>query len=127
MLVPYFSRIPTAFVRGTPWIWSYMSTTDDVLRWNGLHIISLIPLGITGLIYIFGRHSWGFYVAFAGYVAATSFVYYHQGNPPGPDDFLGCIVFPPMLAFASGVCGAVALAAQLIVQKRRSQITNAST
>jgi hypothetical protein len=126
MLVPYMSRIPTAFVRGIPWIWSYMSSMDDVLRWNGFHVISLIPMAIFGLVYIFGSLRWGFYASFVSHLAATSFLYYHQGNPHGPDDFLGCILFPPLLAIASGACGAVAFLAELLLQNRRPKI-NAAT
>jgi hypothetical protein len=127
MLVPYISRIPGAFVHGTAWIWSYMSTSGDVLRWNGLHVISLIPIVIFGLIYIFGSQKWGFVMSVVAHLAATSFLYAHQGDPPGKDDFLGCIVFPPMLAVFAGAFGFVAFAVELFVQNRRSKITNVAT
>ncbi|HEV7698663.1 MAG TPA: hypothetical protein VGO43_00395 [Pyrinomonadaceae bacterium] len=124
MLVPYISRIPLAVIRGNPLIWSYMSTGADVLRWNGIHIISLIPMAIFGLIYIYGKLSWGFYASIVGHFGITSFIYYNFGEKYGLDDFLGCIFFPPMIAFVAGACGAVAFVAELIVQRITARTTN---
>ena len=124
MLMPYISRIPFAIIYGDSLIWRYMSTPSDVLRWNGIHVFSLIPISIFGLIYIYGKLSWGFYASVVGHFALTSFIYYKFGEEYGRDDFLGCLVFPPMFAIASGACGAVAFIAELIVQRIKARTAN---
>lgn len=125
MVMPYLSRIPLAMTYGTPWIWDYISSTDDFLRWNGGQIFSLIPIAAFGALYIFSSLRWGFYASVLGHFAATSFIYHDFGVRHGPDDFLGCLVFPPIFAGASFAVGFVGLVVDLIAQnKGRNKSTN---
>ena len=127
MLMPYLSRIPLAFTFGTPWIWNYISSTDDLLRWNGGQIFSLIPIAMFGALYIFSSLRWGFYAAVLGHFAATSFIYHDFGLRHGPDDFLGCLVFPPMFAAASFAAGSIGLVADLIAHRKSTIKTTNDT
>jgi hypothetical protein len=119
-LMPYISRIPYSFTYGTAWIFKYMPNDGDFARWNGLHLISLIPMCIFGIVFVVANVRWCFYASVIGQVVMTSVVYYNFAEPAYSDDFLGCIVFPPMFAFVSFLCGIVALIAELIVQNRKS-------
>ena len=121
--MPYLSRIPLAFTYGTNWIWSYMTNSGDVLRWNGFHLGSLIPLIMFGLLYIYGETKWAFYAGVFGHFAATCLIYYNFGEHYGPDDFLGCILFPFPIAGASILCGLIGLVAELYFKRRRRKET----
>ena len=101
-LTPYLSRIPLSFVHGTAWIWKYMSTFEDVLRWNGGQLLTLIPLGVFGLIFIFGNTKIPFIASTMAHFAVTCLLYFSHGEPPHNDDFLGC-------GIAAGFAGAVAI------------------
>jgi len=94
------------------------------VRWNGFHLFSLIPILIFGLLFVFGIVKWSFYASVFGHFLITSPIYYNFGSPAYRDDFLGCIVFPPLIGFASFVCGIIALAAELLLnmRKRRFQL-----
>ncbi len=121
-LMPYLSRIPLSFVYGTAWIWKHTSTLDDFLRWNGLHLLTLIPIGVFGLIFIYGNQKLPFIASALGHFAVTCLIYYSHGEPPHNDDFLGCIAYPLPIGFAAGFTGAVALLGQTAFAaiKRRS-------
>ncbi len=124
MIMPYLSRLPLAMSYGTPWIWDYISSIDDFFRWNGGQIVSLLPIAAFGALYIFTNFRWSFYASVLGHFAATSFVYHDFGVRHGPDDFLGCLVFPPIFAAASIAVGFAGLVVDLIAQ---SKVKNIST
>jgi hypothetical protein len=124
MVMPYISRIPLAATYGTQWIWNYISSSGDFWRWNGFHVFSLVPIGIFGLLYIFSGYRYGFYASVVGHFAATSFIYYDFGVHHGPDDFLGCLLFPPMLAVVSFVAGGIALVAETIIERKAQTIND---
>src|SRR5215210_7790935 len=69
-LMPYISRIPYAFTFGFSWIWSYMPDSDAFFWWNRLHLYSLIPMGVFGLVFVFGNIRWGFYASAVVHFAA---------------------------------------------------------
>ncbi len=119
-LMPYVSRIPLAFKYGTPWIWKYMSNSDDVLRWNGLHLISLAAIVLFGAVYIFTQLKWQFYGSVIAHFAIVSLVYWNFEETYGIDDFLGCVFFPPFFLIASGTGGVVGLVIELIVNRRKN-------
>ena len=121
-LMPYLSRIPLAFTYGTAWIWSYMHTADDFMRWNGFHVASLIPIVIFGFVYLYANTKWAFRASVFGHYAATAFIYYNFGEHYSPDDFLGCIIFPFLFGGASLLCGAIALVVELFIEGRKAQI-----
>ena len=58
-----------------------------------MHVASFVPIGIFGLTYIFGNYRAAFYVSVAGHFLVTSLIYYRYG----PDDFLGCTLYPFMI------------------------------
>ena len=120
VLMPYLSRIPLALTHGAGWIWKYMRTSDDFVRWNGFHLFSLIPIVIFGLVYVFGNARWAFYASVCGHYAVTSLIYYSHGEPPFPDDYVGCVLFPFPIAGASLLCGLIALAAELIAVRLKA-------
>lgn len=124
--MPYLSRIPLSFVYGTAWIWKYMSTFGDVLRWNGGQMVTLIPLGTFGLIFIYGNTKLPFIASIVGHFAVTCLVYYSHGEPPHNDDFLGCLAYPFLISVPAGVLGAVALLGRSAVDaiKRRNAKIN---
>ncbi len=128
-LMPYLSRIPLSFVYGTAWIWKYMSTIDDVLRWNGGQLLTLIPLGVFGMIFIFGNTKLPFILSTLAHFAVTCLIYYSHGEPPHNDDFLGCLVYPFPIGLAAGFAGAVALVGGTAYDaiKRRTAAINPDT
>ena len=85
-----------------------------------MHVASLVPIGIFGLTYIFGNYRAAFYVSVAGHFLVTSLIYYRHGQRYGPDDFLGCIVYPFMIGGASFICGSVALVATELITRPRT-------
>lgn len=120
-LMPYLSRIPYALTYGVDWIFKYMRNDGDFARWNGFHLFSLIPICLFGLVFIFGNIKWGFYASVLGHFVSTAFIYHNFAEPAYRDDFLGCIVFPPMFAIASFLCGLVGLIAELIITGRKGK------
>ena len=123
-LMPYLSRIPLAFKYGTPWIWKYMNDSDDVLRWNGLHSLSLAAIVLFGVIYIFTELKWQFYGSVFAHYAVTALVYYNFMEKYGSDDFLGCIFFPPFFAFISVGGGLLGLGVELVINNRTNSRKN---
>ena len=121
-LMPYLSRIPLAFTHGAAWIWKYMHTADDFVRWNGFHVASLIPIGLFGFAYLYENTKWAFCASVFGHYAATAFIYYNFGEHYSPDDFLGCIIFPFLFGGASVLCGAIALVAELFFDGRNERM-----
>ena len=87
-----------------------------------MHVASFVPIGIFGLTYIFGNYRAAFYVSVAGHFLVTSLIYYRYG----PDDFLGCIVYPFMIGGASFICGSVALVATELITRPRTQKSDAA-
>lgn len=119
-LMPYLSRIPLAFFYDAARIWRYMLSTDDFIRWNGFHLLSLFPLLLFGFLYISGNVKWAFYAACIGHFAVTFLIYFRFGEPRfGIDDFLGCIIFPPVIAVASFFCGAIGLITESFISRRQ--------
>lgn len=118
-LMPYISRIPLAFKYGIPWIWKYMSNPDDVLRWNGLHLISLAAIVLFGAIFIFTELNRQFYGSVIAHFAIVSLAYWNFEETYGRDDFLGCIFFPPFFLIASGIGGVLGLVIELILNRRK--------
>ena len=125
-VMPYLSRIPLAFTYGTAWIWSYMDTADDFMRWNGFHIASLIPIVIFGFVCLYENTEWAFRASVFGHYAATAFIYYNFGEHYSPDDFLGCIIFPFLFGGASVLCGAIALVVELVAANRKQKMPQKS-
>ena len=125
--MPYISRIPLAFVYGTDWIWRHTPDVDNFLRWNGMHLGSLIPIVMFGLLYIFTNMRAAFYASVIGHFAVTSLLSYSHGKPYGPDDFLGCFVYPFVIAGGSFVCGAATLVGVALITKLRSPKATEST
>ena len=123
-LMPYISRIPYSFKFGFSWIWSYMNDSDAAYWWNVMHLQSLVPIVVFGLLFIFGNLRWGFYGSAVAHFAATIFFYYDHGAVPHSDDFLGFIVFPYLIGIPSFVCGVIGLIAELIVSGRRGKQIN---
>lgn len=121
-LMPYLSRIPLAFTHDAAWIWKYMSSSDDLIRWNGFHLFSLIPIVIFGFVYVLENVRWSFYASVFGHYAATAFIYYNFGEHYSSDDFLGCIIFPFLFGGASVLCGVIALVAELFINGRKKRI-----
>ena len=118
--LPYLSRIPLAFTYGTAWIWKYISNSDDFIRWNGFHLLSLIPLSLFGFLYVYENLKWSFRAAAFGHFAVTFLIYYKFGEPRfGIDDFLGCLLFPPIIAAASFFGGIIGLIAELFINRRK--------
>ncbi len=125
--MPYIARIPLGFIYGADRIWRHTPDLDNFLRWNGMHIASLVPMGIFGLIYIFGNYRAAFYASVAGHVLVTSLIYLKHGQPYGPDDFLGCIVYPFVIGGGSFICGSVALVAAEVITKRQTPKSGGET
>ena len=90
-----------------------------------MHIASLVPMGIFGLIYIFGNFRAAFYASVAGHFLVTSLIYYRHGQPYGQDDFLGCIVYPFVIGGPSFICGSVALVATELITRLRTPKSDA--
>ena len=116
-LMPYLSRIPLAFTYGAAWIWKFMPNFDSVRVWNEFHLISLEPMLMFGIVYIFGNVKWTFYTAAVAHFAVTFLCYYNFEETPQRDDFLSFLVFPFIIAAPSFLCGAVALVAELIAKR----------
>ena len=120
-LMPYISRIPLAFKYGMPWIWKYMGEHfEDILRWNVLHIFSLVAIIVFGALFIFSKLKWQFYGSVIAHLAITSLVYYNFTETYHPDDFLECIFFPPVIAFFSGLGGLLGLGVELIIKRGKT-------
>lgn len=119
-LMPYLARIPLAFVYGAAWIWRHTPDLDNFLRWNGMHLGSLIPIAIFGLIYIYSSNRSAFYASVISHLAITSLLYYSHGQPYGPDDFLGCFIYPFIIGIGSLACGFIALFASALLTRLQS-------
>ena len=122
-VMPYLSRIPRSFVHGMPWIWGYMTSFDDVLRWNIGQAVTLAPLGLFCLIYVFANRKFPLIVATLTHFSITCVLYEAHGDPPNGEDFLGSFVYPFMIALPAGVAGMAALLGQSAVeyiQRRRA-------
>ncbi len=119
-LMPYLSRIPLAFTYGTNWIWSYMPNSDSFVVWNKMHLFSLEPIFMFGLIYILGNVKWQFYAAALAHFAVTFLCYYNFEEQPQRDDFLSFLFFPFLIGAPSFLCGVIGLIAEIFIQRQRA-------
>ncbi len=114
-LMPYISRIPNSFTYGTEFIWSYTKQADSFWWWNELHLGSIVPMLVFGVVFVFGNVRRAFYASALSHFAATWFFYHDHGVIPQRDDFLGFIVYPYLIGIPSFLCGIVALIVELTV------------
>ncbi|MEP6947434.1 MAG: hypothetical protein ABJA02_16065 [Acidobacteriota bacterium] len=118
LLMPYLARIPLAFTYGIAWIWVFIDDAGAFMRWNGGQLVSLVFVAMFGIVYVFTRLRWSFYLSVAVHYAITIYLYCDLMAVRHSDDFLGFIVAPLFIAPASLAAALAGLIVQQVLDRR---------
>ena len=117
VLMPFLSRMPLAFRLGSAFIWRFVPDAEAFAVVMGLFIVSLIPACLFGMLYLFTRFRWAFFLSAAVHYAFTAFFYYNFLENPR-DEPLALAFAPFFIAAFSFVGGSLGLLAEWLLTRR---------
>ena len=121
-LMPYLSRVPLAFKYGASWIWEFTPDLGSFGAIGGLFLVSLLPVAIFGILFIFTRFRWPFYLSTLAHFAGTAFFYYNIFEDPRavPDEPLALAFIPILLGLLALVVGSVGFLVEWFMGTRKT-------
>lgn len=93
-LMPYLSRVPGMTTYGSDWLWSYIGGISGFLFFGAFNLISIVPLLVVGLFFIFEKVRISFALTALVHLLATYYLHHDYDLAADAQAAIGLIFIP---------------------------------